>query len=174
MHFFRGPFLSCSVILLAAVAPGACGGTTVVDGTGGEGSGANSGVGGAGAAGAASAVAVTASGTSSSVAVSSSSGGPGDCEVLEAQMVAAYQAAVACDPSIDVEQCTGATVGKYYCGCTVVANDQLPDEAALSLALGTQWEDMGCEYNFCESGCYPTDAPWYCDPNTNRCAPAFE
>jgi hypothetical protein len=147
-------------------ATAACGGTTVVDGgSGGAGSTTSSHT---------SSMSSSTTSTSTSQTGTTTGGGQSACAALEQEMVAAFEEAVRCNPAISSIQCSGDNVAKSYCDCAAVANDKDPDAAARSLALGNEWRDLGCEYMFCEGGCYPTDAPWFCDPATERCQPAYD
>lgn len=170
-------FPTCSIrslLALLVLAVSGCGEVVVVqDDSSSSGAGGSvAGSGGSSAGGSDAGGAFTGGSGGTNIAVGGS-GGTTECEALEAEMLTALDLATTCDPSIDVAQCSGTAIAKTYCNCAVVANDFMPDEAAASFALGDLWY-LNCEYNFCESGCYPTDAPWYCDSVTNRCQPAYE
>lgn len=136
----------------------ACGGNVVVDPA-------------IGAGGAAS------SSTPSSSVVTTGGGGQGGgdpCEILVAAMTSSLAAAQACNPVLSVQQCSGATTAFNGCGCEVVANDANGAQAASALTAWKEWVGAGCgpyECAYCPPG---PPSPWYCDPTTSECQPAYE
>ena len=161
-------------VALWGVAGVACGGTAIVDPVDDDESPDSSSMGTRGSGASPTGTTTTSAAGGAPATTSSGTAAGGDCAALEQQMLAAYDEAIACDPLINAIQCSGMNLAKGYCDCAVVANDLTPELAAESLALGDAWADSGCEYNFCEGGCYPADAPWFCNPATNRCEPTYE
>jgi len=95
------------------------------------------------------------------------------CDALEAALVDAWQAALVCDPTIDVEQCTGDLIIYDQCGCEWAANAFEPELATAALAAYDEWVDFGCGPWDC-AWC-PTPVPAYCemgsDGVTGSCTP---
>jgi hypothetical protein len=141
----------------------ACGGKVVVDAGGAPGGG--------GAAPATSSVGSDGAGGFGSTG---STGGTGGCEGLQADLMAKLAAAQACNPALSVPQCNGGVAAVDICGCTVVANDTSAAAAQSATTAFETWVGAGCgplQCLYCPPG---PGSPWYCDPTTAVCKPAFE
>lgn len=82
-----------------------------------------------------------------------------------------FAAAIACQPQCDLPQCTGAQLVLDDCGCSVVANDLIPELADEAVS---DYESMVnfCDPAPCVSPCPPgLEVPWHCDPDSSRCTP---
>lgn len=125
--------------LAVALGSGACGGTAVVD---------TPGSGGAGGKGGAGATTTTASSSTSASGVAGGGGSGGaaadPCPALLASFEQALAAARACDPFINMIQCTGDAVVLDQCGCKLVANEHKPEAVAAALAAFDAWVNAGC------------------------------
>ncbi len=143
------------VALLAAIGAGAallsaCGGKVVVDG---------SGAGGADATTASTGLA-TATGTGGST-----------CAALLSDFQAKIATAQACDPTIDMPQCTGASTSLDPCDCLLVI--ALPGPAASEATQAHDaWVAAGCGPFLCDHCPPDPQAGWHCDPITQRCIPS--
>lgn len=137
----------------------ACGGKVVVDGGG-------TGEGGAGG--------TTATTTAITSVGPGGVGGAGGCAGLEADLAAKLAAAQACNPALSVPQCSGAVTTIDTCGCSVVANDSNAPGAQLATTAFETWVDAGCGPFNCAVCPPPPSSPWYCDPTTAVCLPAYE
>jgi hypothetical protein len=155
--------IAASVALGVGVIVVACGGKAVVDGSSTEG-------GSGGTAGS-----TSHSTTSSSGSTSTGAGGSGGlCASLEEELGMLVEEAQRCDALINALQCTGNTVVYDACGCALVANDYASDIAASSVVVYEHWTGLGCGPHDCEH-CPPSpSSPWYCDPTTDACLPAYE
>lgn len=135
----------------------ACGGKVVVDQgseIGGAGGTTSTGTGGLGGAG--------------------GIGGAGGCDALLADFQAKLDAAQACNPLINAIQCSGTVVAFDTCGCEVVANDQASTAASYAIGAYESWADAGCGPYDCALCPPPPSSPWFCDPATSKCQPAWE
>ena len=141
----------------------ACGGKAFVDG--GVGAGGSAGAGG-----------TTSSHTTSTHSTGSAgSGAPGD-PCLEAQdwLGIKIVAALACDPTIYLAQCTGTATVYDYCGCELVANENNATAVQDAIDAYKAMVQMGCAPTTCapcpgiiNATCVPTGAG-----NTGTCASA--
>ena len=89
-------------------------------------------------------------------------------------MIATVAAAQACNPALSVPQCSGTNTTVDLCGCPVVANDSSFQAAQLANMAFTTWVNAGCGPIECFTCPPPPDAPWFCDPTSAVCKPAFE
>ena len=96
-----------TALLLGSLLPAACGGKVVVDagGSGGEGGSPS---------------------TSSTTSTATS----GACDGPNVNLGLALDAALACNPAIDIVQCDGTAVVHDQCGCSIVANEHDADAVA--------------------------------------------
>ena len=132
----------CLSLVSAAVA---CGGTSVIDG----GAGGN----------AASAATTTDTSTNSTSgtggsggSASSTSTGQGGniptCEGLEKAYAVELELALACDPFIDVPQCTEIVLSDLACQCEVYVNAANGESISKLQALAEEYKKQGCMPNF--------------------------
>jgi hypothetical protein len=138
--------------LLVGLLDAACGGKAVLDGT------ASGGSGGGGASG-------TTTTTTTTFTTTTSITTTDVCEVLGADLAAKLELAMACNPQISVEQCTGEIVIWDQCGCSVAPNVLTPELAQAALDAYNVWVAAGCgpfDCAWCPPG--PETAPWYCGP----------
>jgi hypothetical protein len=144
--------LGLSALLAASAASMliACGGKVVVDAAGATGGGG------------------------SAATSTTSVGAGGCCEGLQAEFAARLATAQSCDPDIDVPQCTGAVTTVDLCGCPVAANDGKELAAQLAITAWDAWVSEGCGPVPCFACPPPPTSPWFCDPTTAVCRPAFE
>jgi hypothetical protein len=101
-------------------------------------------------------------------------GGGGDCASLGAALSAAVEAARACNPVLDVIQCSGSAIINDGCGCPIVANEQQSTHVSDAQGLYSAWISTGCGPIECFA-CPPSpmSTPWYCDGNTGKCEAAL-
>ncbi len=149
--------LCTGVALLAA-----CGGKVVVDAAGAG--GGNVIVGASGSGGATFTTATTGTGPS----------GAGGCEALFLDLETKLDAAQACNPALSSPQCTGMSIVTDVCGCQVVAGEGHPEAINASQLAYEDWTLASCGPYACESCPPPPQSPWYCDPTSERCMPAYE
>lgn len=171
-HSLRLPALLAAALTSTLVA---CNSKVIVDGSNTPGDGGG-GAGGTGGAGGVATTSVTTTSVTSGVTVSSTAatGGPDECTSLEQDLVAKVAAAQACDPTISSLQCSGAVIVNDLCGCEVAANEKTPAAAqSANLAFKT-WVGAGCGPFACLICPPPPPSPWYCDPTSLVCKPAFE
>lgn len=157
-----------------ALALASCGGKAVVDGTpgtGGEGGTATAspttsgtttwtttGTGTGTTSG-------TMTGTTGGTTTGTTPGTPtgGSCEALGAELQTRLAAALACNPTLSVEQCTGEAVVYDTCGCSLAANALYPELTDAALWAYQVWVDAGCgpwDCYWCPPG---PPAPFYCE-----------
>ena len=131
----------------------ACGGTTIIDGSGGT-----DGQGGAGAATTSSSQATT----STSATTSGAGGAPADCMTLTDELTIALEAATACDACTDgpdpCEYLSGPQLTDV-CGCPVAVNATQMDAVAKALEIYGIWVDQGCGPFECGQPCAVSDDP---------------
>lgn len=155
------PLATVAALCTGAALLAACGGKVVVDASGSGGSSV--------------AVSTTSVGGSVSVtAVATGAGGAGGCSDMFDDLLQRLDAAQACNPALSSPQCSGMSVVTDVCGCPVVANEKSPETAKLALLAYEDWTLAGCGPYACESCPPPPQSPWYCDPMSERCLPAFE
>ena len=149
----------CSMVSIAALA-WSCGGKAVVDGE-------NEGQGGAGGT----------TTTTTHSTTSTGSGGEGaspSCNSLSQALTAAIDAAQECNPAINTVQCNGSSVVRDSCACELVANENYPALVQAANGAYNAWVAAGCGPIPCYN-CPPAPpSPWYCDPSTSSCQPAYE
>jgi len=141
----------------------ACGGKVVVE------SGGTPGEGGAGG--------TSTTGTttpSSQVSAGGTGGASNACSGLQADVTATLAAAQACNPTINVPQCSGTNTAIDLCGCPVVANDSAFSAAQLESMAFNTWVSAGCGPFNCLTCPPPPSSPWFCDPTEAVCKPAFK
>lgn len=117
-----------------------CGGDAVVDGGGNGGMSATSG---------------------SSTTGSAGQGGDADCDVLFDELADAFEAAVLCDPSMSVPQCSGQAIIKNRCGCDWAGNDLATAEVAAAQVAWAAVQDADCDAP-CPGPCPDQGAHWAC------------
>jgi len=128
----------------AGVVVAACGGKAVMDGTNGVGGSAGSG-----------GTTTTSSHTTSTSTTHSTgmagSGAPGD-PCVEAQDLVTENnlAALACDPTIFIAQCTGSAIIRDLCGCQVIANENNPTAVQAAHDAYASWIGIGCGPMTCD------------------------
>ncbi len=105
----------------------------------------------------------TSSGTTTTT--SGTGGSEVTCDSLEAQLEQAWLAALVCDPTIYLEQCTGELIIYDQCGCEWAANVQHPELAAEAMAAYDAWVDYGCGPWDC-AWC-PVPIPAVCEEGPN-------
>jgi hypothetical protein len=154
-----------SFAIVAALCTGAallaaCGGKVVVD------------AGGAG--GDTMVVSASSSGGGSSTSASTGTGDPETCEALLLVYQTKLDAARACNPALSSPQCTGMSIVTDECDCQVVAGDGNPEAVNASQLAYGNWTFAGCGPYACKTCPPPPQSPWYCDPTSERCMPAFE
>ncbi len=96
------------------------------------------------------------------------------CDLLQEELENSIWSAQLCDPLINALQCTGQTVITDVCGCELVANDLSPESAEEAQINYDYWVAEGCGPFLCADCPPPPSAPWYCDPNSKMCEPAYE
>ena len=96
------------------------------------------------------------------------------CDLLLEELENTIWTAQSCDPLINAIQCSGQTVITDLCGCEVVANDMSPEAAEEAQINYEYWVAEGCGPSDCTACPPPPSAPWYCDPNSMMCEPAYE
>lgn len=166
-------FATLAALCAGAALLAACGGKVVVDASGAGGNSvavSATGVGG-------SSVVVGATGVGGSGGFTTAATGAGGaewCSALFNDLVNKVDAAQACNPALSSPQCSGVSVVMDVCGCEVVANEKSPETAKLSLIAYEDWTLAGCGPYACESCPPPPQSPWYCDPKSEKCLPAYE
>ncbi len=105
----------------------------------------------------------TGAGTTSPTSTSTSSSGTVDCDDLMQSFEAALAAAQACEPWINMPQCTGELTVLDVCGCVAPANEHFPELGAAAEAAYDAWTDPGCGPWDCD-WCPPPGGPWACLP----------
>lgn len=98
---------------------------------------------------------------SSSTAGSAGQGGAADCDVLIDELAAAFEAAVLCDPSMSVPQCSGQSIIKNRCGCDWAGNDLATAEVADAQAAWAAVQAADCDAT-CPGPCPGQGAHWAC------------
>jgi hypothetical protein len=152
----------------------ACSGDVIVDATGASGGSGGSASGGGTGGDTATTSASSVSTTSATAATTSTStGGAADCNALQEDVVSKVAAAQACDPAISSLQCSGAVTALDLCGCTVAANEKTPEAAKLAVSAFDSWVKAGCGPISCLLCPPPPPDPWFCDPMSLVCKPAF-
>ena len=96
------------------------------------------------------------------------------CDGLMQDLTDAINAAQACDPTIYLAQCMGTAVVKDSCACDLVANENYPELVQAATDAYSAWVAAGCGPIPCYSCPPPPTSPWFCDPNSSRCQPAYE
>jgi hypothetical protein len=96
------------------------------------------------------------------------------CEALMQDLTNAISAAQACDPASPVYECTGMAVVKDTCACDLVANQTVPTLVQAANDAYDAWVAAGCGPIPCYACPPPPSSPWYCDPNSLSCQPAYE
>jgi hypothetical protein len=134
---------------------GACGGKVVFDGQS-TGAGGNVGVGGGGGAGG-----------------SASTGG--SCDTLRAAFTQAFSAAQACNPTLNVAQCTGTAMLPDACACPTLLNEHNPTAVTAAKTARSAAAAAGC-FTPCGAPCEGS-GPGFCEPvgsgSTGKCAAAL-
>jgi hypothetical protein len=156
----------CRVALVSLVlGVSACGGKVLFDPDASSGGGA--GTGGQGEGASSSEVGVA------TVGVAQSSASTGDnCFALGEELDRATNEAIACDPTIDLLQCSGAELLTDRCGCKgVVANETRPEAVQAARAAYDAWVAGGCGPFECGGACQQP-AGGICDPGSSTCQPA--
>jgi len=157
--------LGAAITVLAA-----CGGKVVVDADGPAGTIATVGAGGAASAGPATVAATTGGG----IVVGATSGAGGaSCDGLLGDLQSKLDAAQACNPALEVVQCTGSKTVIDTCGCVAVANAS-PDYLAQAANSYAAWVSAGCGPFLCDHCPPPPQAKWFCSSATSKCTPAYE
>jgi hypothetical protein len=147
---------SIRLILAAVALAWSCGGKAVVD----PGGHAEGGAGG-----------------ESTTTTSTGQGGQGaatSCESMLQQLTDAIDAAQACDPTIFLVQCAGTATVTDSCTCELVANENYPELIEVAAAAYGAWMAAECGPIPCYGCPPPPSSPWYCDPTSWRCQPAYE
>ena len=148
---------------------GACGGKAVVDST------TSSGSGGEGGTHPSTTSSTPTGSTTSSTPTGSTTSTSDPCDALQADLEAKLQQALACNPMLSVEQCTGELVVYDTCGCVLAANALAPNLAQAANLAYQAWVAAGCGPWDC-AWCPPEPpSPWFCsaDPSgqTGQCEP---
>ena len=153
----RGPatlvFFAVTGALVAA-----CGGKVVVDADGAAGG----------------ALPITSTGVGAAPGTTTGGGGAGGCDALGAILQSAINEAQACNPLLNVVQCSGKVVLRDGCNCEIAANELNLQAAEAAMAAFKTWVAAGCGPVPC-AVCPPppSSEPWFCDPQTNRCNVTF-
>lgn len=68
----------------------------------------------------------------------------GSCGVLESEYAALLSDARACDPALDIDQCTTTIPNALACGCPTPVNPSNAEAVAALAALSAEWQERGC------------------------------
>jgi hypothetical protein len=138
---------ACVLVLLA------CGGKAVVDGPGNQG----------GEGGQTTTTSHTDNSTTSGTGGEGATGDP--CTQLEGNLTQKIADALACDPAINMPQCTGTAYVLDTCGCQILANELDPSAVGAAQQAYQAWVGQGCGPWDCLD--CPTPGPGGCVPGPN-------
>jgi hypothetical protein len=94
------------------------------------------------------------------------SGAPGDpCVELELDLTNKNAEAIACNPAINMPQCTGTAYVLDTCGCQILANETNPSAVQAAQQAYQAWVGAGCGPWPCDT--CPVTGPGGCIPGPN-------
>jgi hypothetical protein len=100
-------------------------------------------------------------------------GGAETCDGMLSIVLDELAKAQTCSPYVNTIQCSGKITAVDTCGCTVAANEGAGAVAASEQDAFDNWVGAGCGPHECYA-CPPAPpSPWYCDPTTLTCKPAY-